>query len=78
MDISRKKSGTRKRRLRTTLYAVVGVAAISLITFGVSRLKPAAPGVQQAKLQSDTDEALAKDGLNAVRCPLALVPLRKI
>ncbi len=54
MDIPRKKSGTRKRRLRTALYAVVGIAAISLITYGVSRLKPAAPGVERSTVLIDT------------------------
>ena len=54
MDIPRKKSGARKRRLRTVIYAVVGVVAISLITYGVSRLKPAAPGVERSTLVIDT------------------------
>lgn len=54
MDIPRKSSGARKRRLRTVIYAVVGVIAISLITYGVSRLKPAAPGVERGTLVIDT------------------------
>ncbi|MGB9180690.1 MAG: efflux RND transporter periplasmic adaptor subunit [Pyrinomonadaceae bacterium] len=54
MDIPRKKSGARNRRLRKALYAVLGVIAISLITYGVSRLKPAAPGVERSTLVIDT------------------------
>lgn len=54
MDIPRPKSSTRKRRLRTALYAVVGVGAVSLITFGVSRLKPAAPSVERSTVWVDT------------------------
>lgn len=54
MDIPRKKSGKVNRRVRTGLYAVVAVAAISLITFGLSRLKPAAPGVERSTIVIDT------------------------
>jgi HlyD family secretion protein len=54
MDIPRKKSGARNRRLRTILYAFVGLVTIALITYGVSRLKPAAPGVERATLLIDT------------------------
>lgn len=54
MDIPRKKSGARNRRLRKAVYAVVGLIAISLITYGVSRLKPAAPGVERSTLVIDT------------------------
>ena len=72
MDIPRKKSGARNRRLRKVVYAVVGVIAISLITFGVSRLKPAAPGVERSTLVIDT----VKRGpmLRQVRGTGALVP----
>ena len=54
MDIPRKKSGTRNRRLRKVFYAVVALVTIALITYGVSRLKPAAPGVERATLLIDT------------------------
>jgi HlyD family secretion protein len=54
MDIPRKKSETRNRRVRTMLYVVVGAAAIALVTLGVSRLKPAAPSVDRSTLLIDT------------------------
>ena len=44
MDIPRKDL-VRKRRIRRFVYSVVAVAAISVITFGLSRLEPAAPTV---------------------------------
>lgn len=55
MDIKReKKSGLRSRRFRTVIYAVVGLCVVALITYGVSRLKPAAPTVERATLWIDT------------------------
>src|SRR5947209_7360163 len=55
MDIKReKKSGLRSRRFRTVLYAVLGLCVVALITYGVSRLKPAAPTVERATLWIDT------------------------
>ena len=54
MDIQRKKSGARNKRIRTVLYAVAAIAAISLITYGVSRLKPAAPSVERSTVLIDT------------------------
>lgn len=55
MDIQRqKKSGLRSRRFRTIIYAVAGLCAVALITFGVSRLKPAAPTVERGTLWIDT------------------------
>src|SRR5205085_11788411 len=53
VDIPRKKSA-RKRQVRMALYAVVLVGAVSLITFGVARLKPAAPSVEGGTLWKDT------------------------
>src|SRR5918911_1907571 len=53
VDIPRKKSA-RKRQVRMALYAVAVVGAVSLITFGVSRLKPAAPGVESSTIIKDT------------------------
>jgi HlyD family secretion protein len=72
MDIQRKKSGARSRRFRKALYAVVGLGAIALITYGVSRLKPAAPSVERSTLLIDT----VKRGqmLRQVRGNGALVP----
>jgi HlyD family secretion protein len=54
MDIPRKKASTLNRRLRTALYIVLGLGAISLITFGVSRLKPAAPTIERSTVWVDT------------------------
>jgi HlyD family secretion protein len=54
MDIKRKTSGARNRRLRTIIYVVFGLGAIALITLGVSRLKPAAPTVERGTLLIDT------------------------
>ena len=53
VDIARPKAA-RHRRLRRLLYAVVGVGIVALVTLGVSRLKPAAPGVERATLYTDT------------------------
>jgi HlyD family secretion protein len=54
MDIQRKKTGARSRRFRTTIYAVIGLVTVALITLGVSRLKPAAPTVERGTLLIDT------------------------
>jgi HlyD family secretion protein len=74
MDIPRQsaKKRTRNRRVRHVLYAVLAVAGIALVTFGVSRLKPAAPGVDRSTVWIDT----VKRGpmLRQVRGPGTLVP----
>lgn len=44
MDIPRK-GATRKKRIRLISYTAVGLITVPLITWGLSRLKPAAPGV---------------------------------
>jgi HlyD family secretion protein len=49
MDIQRK-SSSRKRLIKRISLVTVTVVAIALITFGVSRLKPAAPSVEAATL----------------------------
>ncbi|MFN2455434.1 MAG: HlyD family secretion protein [Pyrinomonadaceae bacterium] len=54
MDIKRPASATRKRRARKIIYAVIAVGAVSLITYAVSRLKPAAPGVERSTVWIDT------------------------
>lgn len=53
MDIPRK-SAAKKRRVRRILYALTGVVAVALITVGVSKLKPAAPSVDDATLWKGT------------------------
>src|SRR5438046_5681557 len=53
MDIARP-SNARKKRIRQIIYAVVGLAAVALVSFGLSRLKPAAPTVERAVVWPDT------------------------
>jgi HlyD family secretion protein len=54
MDIQRKKSGARSRRVRTAIYIAIGVCAIAAVTLVVARLKPAAPTVERGTLLIDT------------------------
>src|ERR687895_280796 len=74
MDIPRqdKNKKKRNRRLRQIIFAAVGIIAIALITYGVSRLKPAAPSVERSTVWIDT----VKRGpmLRQVRGPGTLVP----
>lgn len=74
MDIPRqdKNKKKRNRRLRQIIFAAIGIVAIALITFGVSRLKPAAPSVERSTVWIDT----VKRGpmLRQVRGPGTLVP----
>jgi len=74
MDIPRqdKNKKKRNRRLRQIIFAFIGIVAIALITFGVSRLKPAAPSVERSTVWIDT----VKRGpmLRQVRGPGTLVP----
>jgi HlyD family secretion protein len=53
MDIPRK-SGSRQRRLRQISLILVTVFTISLIAYGASRLKPAAPSVERSTVLVDT------------------------
>ena len=53
MDI-RREDLIRQRRTRRIIYIVVGLLAIGSVTYGVSRLKPAAPSVDKATLWPDT------------------------
>src|SRR5918912_1169414 len=74
MDIPRAsaKKRTRNRRVRRVLYAVLAVIGFALVTYGVSRLKPAAPSVDRSTVWIDT----VKRGpmLRQVRGPGTLVP----
>ncbi len=54
MDKPIKKSFRRGRRTRIVVLAVLGLIAISVITFGVSRLKPAAPSLERATALIET------------------------
>jgi len=53
MDIPRQGAG-RKRLIRRIVYGSVVVIAVPLITWALSRLKPAAPSVEMATLWPDT------------------------
>ena len=53
MDIPRK-SAAKKRRVKRILYGLAAVVAVALITVGVSRLKPAAPSVDDTTLWKGT------------------------
>src|SRR5271157_4513744 len=47
MDIPRE-DAKRQRRIRRIIYSVVGLLVIGSVTYGLSRLKPAAPSVDKA------------------------------
>src|SRR5580658_3273472 len=53
MDIARP-SNARRKRIRRAIYGTAGLTLVLLITLGVSRLKPAAPGVERATVWIDT------------------------
>src|SRR6516225_8229466 len=53
MDIARP-SNVRQKRIRRLIYGAIAGLAVGLITLGVSRLKPAAPGVDRATVWIDT------------------------
>ena len=48
MDIQRPKKSKVKKRIRSAALALIGVAAIGGITFGLTRLKPAAPTLERS------------------------------
>jgi HlyD family secretion protein len=53
MDIARPDQ-TRQKRLRRTAYGVAAILVFGGITLGLSKLKPAAPGVERATVWIDT------------------------
>jgi len=53
MDVKRPQRKNR-RRLKLAAYAVLCVLAVALITYGLSRMKPAAPSVSRSVLLTDT------------------------
>src|SRR6476620_6355194 len=53
MDIARP-SNARKKRIRQAIYTGVALLAVALVSFGLSRLKPAAPTVERAFVWPDT------------------------
>lgn len=54
MDIPRGKEVARRKLMKRIFLVAAGLGAIPLITFGLSRLKPAAPEVEMATLWPDT------------------------
>ena len=54
MDIQRGKEVASKRKRKRIIYGVLGVIAIAGVTLGLSKLKPAAPGVEAGTLWPDT------------------------
>jgi HlyD family secretion protein len=53
MDVARP-SNRRQRQIRRASWAVAGIVAIASVSFGLARLKPAAPTVEAATLWPDT------------------------
>jgi HlyD family secretion protein len=53
MDIPRE-SAKRQKRIRRIIYSALGLLAIGSVTYGLSRLKPAAPSVDKATVWIDT------------------------
>jgi HlyD family secretion protein len=54
VDIARSPSVIRKKKIRRAIYGASALVVIILITVAVSRLKPAAPGVDRATVWVDT------------------------
>lgn len=53
MDVKRPQRKNR-RRMKLAVYATLAVLAVVLITYGLSRLKPAAPSVERGTVVTDT------------------------
>ncbi len=54
MDIKRSGKSKLKKRIRTAVFIVVGLAAIGGVTFGLTRLKQAAPTLERSTVVIDT------------------------
>lgn len=54
MDVPRGKEVARRKLIRRIIFIAILVAAVPLITWGLSRLKPAAPSVDGATVWRDT------------------------
>lgn len=54
VDIARSPEVKRKKQIRRIILAAIGVIVIGAVTYGVSRLRPAAPGVDRATVWIDT------------------------
>ena len=54
MDIKRPPKSKLKKKIRTAVMIVVGLAAIGGITYGLTKLKPAAPTIDPSTVVIDT------------------------
>src|SRR5213083_581487 len=54
MDIKRPTKSKFKKRIRKVVFIVIGLAAIGGITFGLTKLKPAAPTLDRSTAVIDT------------------------
>src|SRR5947199_1375985 len=54
MDIARPAEVRRRKQIRRVIYGAIALLAVLLISLGLSRLKPAAPGVERATVWIDT------------------------
>lgn len=54
MDIQRKKSSSHKKKIRYALYGLAGLLCVGLITYGLTRLKPAAANIDRSTLLIET------------------------
>jgi HlyD family secretion protein len=50
MDIKRSGKPKLKKRIRTAAFAAIGIVAIGAVTFGLAKLKPAAPTLDRANV----------------------------
>jgi HlyD family secretion protein len=72
MDIQRP-SNARAKRIRRIIYAAIGLVSITGVTYGVNRLRPAAPAVDKATIW--TDEVKRGPMVRDVRGVGTLVPV---
>lgn len=54
MDIKRREKSKLEKHIRTAIFVVIGLVAIGAVTFGLTRLKPAAPTLDRSTAVIDT------------------------
>jgi HlyD family secretion protein len=54
VDIARPPEVKRRKKIRQIIFAVAAIVVLGGVTFGVSQLRPAAPGVERATVWVDT------------------------
>jgi HlyD family secretion protein len=54
MDIKRPPKSKLKKNIRTVIFAIIGVAGIGGITYGLTKLKPAAPTIDRSTVVIET------------------------